>query len=152
MSKRLTQFRAASVAVQNVSTVKKEVFMNNRSFRITNHALRRMEARHISMEQLDLILNYGQVYSQGDGLHRAKLHQKIGKSVICYEAVFSKSDNVVCTVWSTIRPCLRVHDSDNEKIYMKLKCYKQRKRLLSKQEFDDHCREEYSRYNLRFSA
>lgn len=125
--------------------------MDCSSFHITEHAYKRMVARNITPTKLAQIMSCGQVYSQGDGRHKATLFQRIGNNNVRYEAIFSKSDGKIITVWNTIKPC-RKDGGDDEKLYMKRKVYKRRKRTAYEKEFDSYCREEYSHYNMRFSA
>ena len=126
--------------------------MDDRTFRISAHAFGRMATRNISRSKLAEIIYCGQVYSEGNGHHRAKLYERAGKSEICYEAVFSKNDNAIISVWSNIKPVIRSGNEENGKTYMKTKVYKQRKRALREEEFDSWCREEYGNYQLPFTA
>lgn len=126
--------------------------MDNRTYRISTHAFNRMAARHISRAKLAEIIYCGQVFSGNNGRHHARLYERAGKSVICYEAVFSKSDHAIISVWSGIRPALCSGNEENTQIRTKTKIYKQRKRTLREQEFDSWCREEYSHYRLTFPA
>ena len=125
--------------------------MDDRTFRISTHAFNRMSTRNISRAKMAEIICCGQVYSQGNGHHRAKLYERAGKSEICYEAVFSKIDRAIISVWSTVRPAMN-RNEENGKTYTKIKVYKQRKRALKEQEFDSWCREEYNNYSLLFTA
>lgn len=126
--------------------------MENRSFRLSWHALNRMETRNISPEKLAEIMKCGQVYSGGNGRYRVKLFQRTRKSEICYEAVFSKQDKVIISVWETTIPLNRTDDEEKGKSHTKIRLYKQRKRALREQEFNSWCREEYGSYNLSFPA
>ena len=126
--------------------------MSNKMFYITDHALKRMESRNISRVMLARIIFRGQIFSCGDGRFKAKYRERVGKSEICYEAIFSKQDNIVFTVWSNIRPCRYDIEGNEDKPYMKHKVYKRRKRMISEREFDAYCREEFSECNLRYCA
>ena len=126
--------------------------MDDRTFHISAHAFCRMATRNISRSKLAEIIYCGQVYSEGNGRHRAKLYEQVGKSEICYEAVFSKIDHVIISVWNNIRPAIRGGDEEKSKVYIKTKVYKQRKRALREQEFDSWCREEYGNYSIPFPA
>ena len=126
--------------------------MDDRTFRISAHAFGRMATRNISRSKLAEIIYCGQVYSEGNGRHRAKLYEQAGKSEICYEAVFSKIDHAIISVWSNIRPAVRSRNEENGKNYTKIKLYKQRKRALREEEFASWCREEYRDYKLPFPA
>lgn len=126
--------------------------MENRSFRITDHAYRRMESRNITHGKLAEIMGCGQVFSGGRGLYRAKLYQRAGKSEICYEAVFSKQNRTIISVWENVKPLAPSDHEENGKVYTRTKIYKQRKRALREQEFNSWCREEYGSYNLSFPA
>ena len=126
--------------------------MDNRTFHISQHTLSRMATRNISHSKLAEIIFCGRIYSSGKGNYRAKLYERAGKREICYEAVFSKSDRCIISVWSNIKPVLRDENEDTDKKYSKFRIYKQRKRALKEQEFDFWCREEYGNYNLLFSA
>lgn len=125
--------------------------MDNKIFHISQHALSRMATRNISHFQLAEIMFCGQVYSIGDGKYRAKLYEQVGKSEVCYEAVFSKSDRLIISVWSHIKPALHSRNENYDEKKAKFKIYKQRKRMLKEQEFDSWCREEYKNYDRPFS-
>lgn len=126
--------------------------MDNRTYRISTHAFNRMASRNISRAKLAEIIYCGQVFAGNNGRHHARLYERSGKSEICYEAVFSKADHTIISVWSGIRPALCSGNEDNGKIYIKTKVYKQRKRALREQEFDSWCREEYGNYSIQFPA
>ena len=126
--------------------------MDNRTYRISTHAFNRMASRNISRAKLAEIIYCGQVFAGNNGRHHARLYERSGKSEICYEAVFSKADHTIISVWSGIRPALCSGNEENTSFRTKNKIYKQRKRALREQEFDSWCREDYGNYSIQFPA
>ena len=128
----------------------KDVFMNN-VFHLTTHALNRMQTRNISNSQVAKTLFCGNIYAAKGGLHRAKFKEGSGKFIDEYIVIFSKQSSRVVTVEHRV---IRNDQSDGEFISRQQlrKRYKQRKRAINRAEFDTYCREEFSNWNVRFSA
>ena len=122
-------------------------------FQLTCHALGRMATRQVSKTKVAQALFCGRVFANGDGLHRAILQEKHGKTVEEYVVLFSKNTSRVVTVEH--KTC-RIKQADREDLAVSKhkfrKIFKQRKRALREQEFDAWCREEYTLYNLSFTA
>jgi hypothetical protein len=122
-------------------------------FQLTHHALGRMASRQVSKNKVAQALFCGQVFSNGNGLHRAILKELHGKTVEEYAVIFSKATKRIVTVEHNI---FRIKQRDQEDLSVSShkirKLHKQRKRALREQEFDSWCREEYNYYNLSFTA
>ena len=129
---------------------RKDVVME-KTFRFTNHALDRMEARNVSETKVAQILASGQIFAGKHGLHRAKIWEHTKNTVDKYVVVFSKSDHLVITVERTASP-IGKGECGNLSFTQERKSYRQRKRVLQEREFDAWCREEYNSFNLRFTA
>ena len=123
----------------------------NRIFQLSNHAMDRMATRQVSNFKVAQTLFQGQIYAAGRGLFKALLYEHYGKIVDRYTVIFSKQDNLVVTVEHTVRRAENTEEEPLSKRKLR-KIYKQRKRALQEQEFDSWCREEYSYYNLSFTA
>ena len=121
----------------------------DRIFTLTYHALGRMATRNVSRSKVAQTIFWGQTFSNGDGTHRAKLRERCGKTVDEYTVVFSKASNRIITVEHNVKRAKPFRGSTNAQQH---RLYKQRKRALREQEFDSWCREEYSYYNLSFTA
>ena len=125
----------------------------DRIFSLTYHALGRMATRNVSRSKVAQTIFAGQTFSTGNGLYRAKLKEVHGKTVDEYVVFFSKTTNQIVTVEHNV---FRIKQKDKEDLAVSKhkirKIFKQRKRALREQEFDSWCREEYSYYNLSFTA
>lgn len=123
----------------------------NDVFQISRHAQGRMATRKISRYKVAKAVFFGQIFASANGLHKAKLWEKSGKTVDEYIVVFNKKSSTVVTVEHNV---LRHNDFDDNGLsrHEASKLYKQRKRIARAKEFDSWCREEYENYNLAFSA
>lgn len=125
--------------------------MDFASLHFSIHAYKRMCARDISSKKLAQIVSHGQIYSTGNGRHVVKFYEHAGKSEFLYEAVISKKDHVLITVWKSSKR-YRGGEEEQEKQKRSNKQYKQRKLELKNRDYDSYCSEEYGYYNMRFSA
>ena len=125
----------------------------DRIFTLTYHARSRMATRNVSRSKVAETIYCGQTFSNGDGLHGAKLKERCGKTVEEYVVFFSKATNRIVTVEHNV---FRIKEMEREDLAVSKhkirKIFKQRKRTLREQEFDSWCREEYRNHNLSFTA
>jgi hypothetical protein len=117
----------------------------------SKHAGKRMVSRNISRDKIEQILSCGKIFSCGNGHHKAKFLESVGKNFIRYEVIFDKRSMTVITLWTRFIPAdQRSGEEDNGEFRKKLHNYKFRKRFLAEKDLAEFHEEEMRRFN--FSA
>ena len=120
---------------------KRDIFMARYYF--SKHAVSRMKERNISEENVAEALTHGKVFNAKEGLYKAKYSTFDDEYVV----VFSKEKNMIVTVAYSSRSKGFQKDgvcSRNR--------FKQYMKAIRKAEFNDYCREEFRKCNVRFGA
>jgi hypothetical protein len=122
--------------------------MNSNSYQITAHTLQRMITRGVDRNQLAATIKRGKAVHCSDGRYRVQYRENYGRHKTCIEAIYSKEENTVVTVWRNDF----TYNTEGRKVRVneRIKQFKQRKRELHDQENMAHCREELRRFNYRF--
>ena len=124
----------------------------NPEFHYTYHALDRIETRQVSKAKVEQILSSGEIFSSDDGLHKAKFKEYSRNTVDKYVVIFSKQNKLIVTVEHNVCSIKKNSKPGDISNYRSRKIYKHRKRACEEREFNTYCREEFERYNMRFSA